>query len=200
MTILRLIATALLLVVAQVARADIINGGFDLNADGWTLSGNCGGASYGASTGNPAGSVLLNSCGGDASDLDPPMATQLVTDFVSGNAYTLSWETYLHVNFSGANGASFAVLLDDVVLGTYENLTQTWVGDSISFSATGTSHLIGFAAEWGSSDVSYYLDNVVITGFDDEGPPPTVGVPEPATLALLGLGLVGIGFSSRRKS
>jgi PEP-CTERM motif-containing protein len=44
----------------------------------------------------------------------------------------------------------------------------------------------------GPRDNSNGLDNVVLTG-------QAAGVPEPATLGLLGLGLAGVGFARRKR-
>lgn len=199
----KLIFLGLLLAFAMPSRADLVNGTFDTGTEGWTLLGVCDTPSY-QTSGNPGGSVLLNDCGYYDSN---PMIYQSVDDFIVGNSYVVSWETNLHSPYSGQSDDSFAVLLGESVgslvsIYSGENLLYSWVGDSVTFTALANSLVIAFAAEY-TGDYSYFIDNIAIDGtFGGDSPDvgqPTVSVPEPATLALFGLGLVGIAFVRRRQ-
>jgi hypothetical protein len=71
--------------------------------------------------------------------------------------------------------------------------TLIWLQYTHTFIASGATTTIGFQNADPSTDNSNGLDNVVLTDLGPAGP-----APEPATLALLGLGLAGLGFSRRK--
>ncbi|HYM30308.1 MAG TPA: DUF642 domain-containing protein [Candidatus Cybelea sp.] len=77
----------------------------------------------------------------------------------------------------------------------------TWQMFTDTFVATGTSTTIGFLNGDPSNDNSNGLDNI---GLIDQGPTGNNGggtsVPEPASLTLLGAGLIGLGWFRRRRS
>jgi len=186
------------MILPMTAQAGLItNGDFSAGGTDWTITGGCTNAAYmisgGAAVGNPGPSLRLNSCGETNSD---PLAQQIVSGLTIGALYELSWDYKFDHGGGGGAGTSFGVFLDGAVLDLSEHFTYSFVNRSLSFMATSTTHVLGFAAELDartlgvsvSSDRSYYLDNVSLTS--------AAPVPEPSTLAIFALGIMGL--SSRR--
>src|ERR1700739_4818670 len=106
-----LVAAVALLCAAPVQASQFIsNGTLNSNANGWILGGGCVSAFWDGGTGNPPGSILLNSCGEPNSD---PFASQTINGLVAGATYTISVDVLLQVNIGGGTGKSFGIFLNN---------------------------------------------------------------------------------------
>ena len=141
---------------------------------------------YGGSAAGPAGDVLHTSF----NPFDVPDPTVLRGAF--GCAADTS-----DTDCTGDLGAYFILSFGEIAAGASHDFV-TYIG--ADFTAGGL--LAAFAAV-GIEAYSYSFDNdgdvTYGWGFGDIGLPPALGVPEPGTLSLLGIGLLGAGLVRRRR-
>ena len=175
-------AALLLSCLPQCAMAQgnlVVNGGFDTDASGWTLTNGAFYYSHG-SHGNPAGSVaLINSLS---------TVSQEVNGLISGQYYVISGD------YEGGGGEKntitngFGVALDGVYLfETNAPTLSSWYNFSFDYTASSASVLLSLSAPINGTGYGYYIDNISIQA-----------VPEPSIVALTAVGGASLLYFRRR--
>ena len=147
-------------IVAINVQTGFVNGGFDLDAEGWILQNNDEWSGYQADGGNPGGFVRINEYG--TCDVDPSVA-QEVSGLIPGLTYVISGDYRPCVDWIGNPYAlSFVITIDDEIVGAMGRGPQgsDWSPFSVEFVATQDVHTITFYAEWECDDSCYDVDNL----------------------------------------
>ena len=158
----------------------VTNGGFETgDLTGWT----CTGADSCSTTGS-AHSGSYAAIGFDNSGY-ATLSQDIAT--VIGATYDLSFWSYA----PELSGNILRYMIDSLTPVTVPT-TASYSLTSTSFVASGTTTSISLLFETDSGTGTWRIDDVSVTGASS-------AVPEPTALALMGLGLAGIGFARKKK-
>ena len=179
---------------AAVAGGTINSQDFDGLVNGTTL-GTLGGVTYAASAGTPivTNTYLTttnpNGLGSTSAGFFVPTETATFTFASAITAFAIDINT-----FASTDGAYQGVLnIGDTVASIFEVFPSTATGQFLGFVSDTAFSSITIGATTG---FSYTLDTLV---YGDAAAVVTP-VPEPSTLGLLVLGLIGLGFARRRSA
>lgn len=207
------LATASIMMAALTAQAvPVINNGSLTGAisnngvpTGWTaMSGspdtmdenhNVGGSygNFGATPSASADGGTWVGLGDDGSSFNEIFG-QTVSGFDIGTTYAVSWyqANFGYTSSGYTNADSIAMLVDSVIVGTssLSNMVAGWTLETVQFTATAANHFLSFGTGLNSGKSYMSMDGISVAR--------TSSVPEPATLSLFGLGLLGLGLTRRR--
>lgn len=173
-----------LMTIARLATAQnnlVVNGDFNGNANGWTISDTPGGFGYSSVVGNPGGGVLLDNI--SPSPSSDPTASQTISGLTIGMVYLVSGD-YQSGKLRGSGlptGPSFGVAINGDFLFTAA-APQDFVWRQFSFfhTASSSTAILNLSSQINGTGLSYAIDNIAMRA-----------VPEPSSL---GLGLFSFGM------
>jgi hypothetical protein len=199
----------------------VVNGSFGNGLAGWTIGGTDAqgyppvAIFYNQAAAYPIGAfgeaVPPNNAPTNSPDPVGDRAAYFVTDFATNQSlsqivgplaagtYQIGFSAYAPANgYANFYDATFSGVVANVQLASYavsSGPVTTWQTFAGAVNLAGANYLVEFVFNTnGFPAKDVVIDQVYII----EGNPP-VGVPEPGTLALLGLGLAGLGLARRRR-
>lgn len=201
----------------------VTNGSFENGLSGWTIGGTetqgypPAAIFYNSAAAYPTGAfgeaVPQNNAPTNSPDAVGERAAYFVSDFASNQSlsqvvgpiaagtYQIGFSAYAPANgFANFFDATFSGLVATVQLASYAvssgpvTTWQTFASSGLNLAAG--SYLVEFVFNTnGFPAKDVVIDQVYIIAGD-----PPISVPEPATLALLGAGLLGLGVARRRRA
>lgn len=153
-------------VASAPAQTNLVeNGGFDTfvpsngSGGGWISSTIDFAGGWKDTGGNPGAFFAIN----DSPQEDPvPLIQQYVDGLTPGATYRVSGDRKINLLIQDGTDESFEVRLDGTPIATLDapGPLGEWFAFGTTFTATETTHRIGFAAETNGTDTDYGIDNI----------------------------------------